>query len=150
MRKRKKNIKEIWDTYTEGWFGAIVYVVLGFLIAFFLNTALGIALQTDTPVVAVFSNSMVPTYYKGDLIFVQHADEVSAGDIIVFDAPAYRYPIIHRVISIEEGVITTKGDNNVNPDPWKTTVDEIHGKSVLRVPFLGWVKVGLFEILGLA
>lgn len=150
MPKKKMNIRKMWDKYTEGWFGAIVYVILGFIIAFIINSVLGVALVTDTPVVAVFSNSMVPTYHKGDLIFVQGTDEVSAGDIVVFDAPAYRYPIIHRVIDVDKGILTTKGDNNVNPDPWETTINDVHGKSVLRLPFLGWVKVGIFEILGLA
>ena len=150
MAMKMSEIRAIWDKYTQGWFGSVVYIVLGFIIAFFLNIALGAALHTDTPVVAVFSNSMVPTYYKGDLIFVQGTDDVSVGDIIVFDAPAYKYPIIHRIIDVNGGTLVTKGDNNVNPDPWGTTVSDVHGKSVLRIPFLGWVKVGLFEIIGLA
>ncbi|MEM5804428.1 MAG: signal peptidase I [Candidatus Aenigmatarchaeota archaeon] len=145
-----KEMKSLWDRCTGGPFGTIVYIALGFVIAVVLNAVLGLVLHTDTPVVAVFSNSMVPTYNKGDLIFVQGVDRVAVGDIIVFESGVYRYPIIHRAIAVDNGVITTQGDNNVSPDPWKTDISEVHGKAVLQIPLLGWVKVGVFELLGLA
>ena len=150
MRENLKRAKAVWDKYTQGPFGTLVYIALGFIIAVMLNAVLGFALHTDTPVVAVFSNSMVPTYMKGDLIFVQGVDHVNVGDIIVFESGVYRYPIIHRVVAVENGVITTKGDNNISEDPWKTDISEVHGKAILQIPFLGWVKVGVFELLGLA
>jgi len=145
-----RDFKKIWNRYTEGPFGTLVYIALGFVIAVVLNVVLGFLLNTDTPVVAVFSNSMVPTYNKGDLIFVQGVDHVDVGDIIVFESGVYRYPIIHRVVAVENGAITTKGDNNIGEDPWKTSIGEVHGKAVLQIPFLGWVKVGVFDLLGLA
>jgi signal peptidase I len=146
-------IKELWDKYTQGWLGSIIYLILGFIIAFILNMALGIALNTDVPVVAVFSNSMVPTFYKGDMIIVYGDKNISIGDIIVFDSPDRKYPIIHRVYNItEEGIIITKGDNNSYPDPprWRITRDKIHGKAILKIPLLGWVKILFVQITGLA
>lgn len=53
-----KEIKEKWDKYTEGWFGTIIYLFLGFVIAYSFNLFLGLVLNTETPVVAVFSCSM--------------------------------------------------------------------------------------------
>jgi len=146
-------IKEIWDKYTEGWIGSIIYLILGFIIAFLLNIALGIALHTDVPVVAVFSDSMVPTFYRGDMIIVYGDKNVSVGDIIVFDCPDRKYPIIHRIYNItQNGIIITKGDNNLYPDPpyWKVTKDKIHGKAILKIPLLGWVKIIFVELTGLA
>src|SRR3972149_10515253 len=131
-------LKKTWDKYTDGPAGSIIYLVLGFIIAFGFNAILGFALNSDTPVVAVFSESMVPTYYKGDMIIVQGENNVSVGDVIVFDVPDRAYPIIHRVYSIENNQIRTKGDNNAYVDPWVTTSDKIHGKAVLQIPFLGW------------
>jgi len=144
-----KKIKKKWDKLTEGWFGSIVYLFIGFLVAFGFNQALGYALDTSTPVVAVFSNSMVPTYYRGDMIIVGGTKNISVGDIIVFDVPDRPYPIIHRVYAIDNGIIITKGDNNLYTDPWKTTLKDVHGKAILKIPLLGWVKIIFTEATGL-
>ena len=59
-----KKIKNKWDKYTEGWFGSIVYLFLGFVIAYSFNVFLGYVLNTDTPVVAVYSCSMEHNDYN--------------------------------------------------------------------------------------
>lgn len=150
MREKIKRLKNRWDRLTEGWLGTLIYIGLGFVIALGFNTILGICLSTDTPVVAVFSESMIPTFYKGDMIIVQGTQNVSIGDIIVFDVPAYNFPIIHRAINITDGKITTKGDHNLIQDPWFVDKSVIHGKAVMRIPLLGWVKITFFSLLGLA
>ena len=142
-------LRKKWNKYTSGWFGSIIYLVLGFVVAFLLNTALGIALNTDTPVVAVFSESMEPTYYKGDMIVVYGEKNVEVGDIIVFDVPDRTYPIIHRVYSITDQGIMTKGDHNRSVDPWITQQSSLHGKAILKVPLLGWVKIIFTSITGI-
>ena len=142
-------LKKTWNKYTEGWLGSIIYLVLGFVIAYLFNMGLGFAFNTDTPVVAVFSDSMVPTFFRGDMILVYGHDEINVGDIIVFDVPDRRYPIIHRVHDMNE-FITTKGDHNSNIDTWKTKKEDIHGKAILKIPLLGWVKILFVEITGLA
>lgn len=145
-------IKETWDKYTQGWFGSVIYVVLGFLIAYGFHAFLGYTLQTNTPVVAVFSDSMVPVLYRGDMVVVKSYspnENIKIGDIIVFDAPGQRYPIIHRVYNITQSGIMTKGDNNAVSDPWVISANSIHGKSILKVPLLGWVKIIFTETTGL-
>ena len=52
-------LKQKWQKLTSGWFGNVVYIFLGFLIAIAVNETLKPVLGTDTPVVAVFSNSML-------------------------------------------------------------------------------------------
>ena len=144
-------LKKKWDKLTEGWIGTIIYIIIGFLIAYGFNAALGYALSTDTPVVAVFSESMVPTYQKGDMIIVIGVEDVEVGDIIVYDSPQRPYPIIHRVHEIKDnGEIITKGDNNPTIDPWTSKIDSIHGKSILKIPLLGWVKIIFTQTTGLA
>jgi|GEM_PF-1058201 len=147
--KQKRTLGDLWDEVTEGPFGTIVYVLLGILIALAANQALMPVLHTDTPIVAVFSGSMVPTMEKGDLVIVQGGTEIKVGDIVVFDSPVYNYPVIHRVMGITADGITTKGDHNSVQDNWVIPVDKIHGKAIMRIPYVGWVKVGVYEALGM-
>ena len=55
----------------EGNTGTIFYVIIGILLAFGINQGLALALSTEIPVVAVESNSMVPTFYQGDILIIQ-------------------------------------------------------------------------------
>ena len=150
MLKTFKKYKKAWDKYTEGWFGSLVYLVLGFIIAYAVNSGLGYALDTSTPVVAVFSESMDPTFYKGDMILVQGVEDVSVGDIIVFDVPDRAYPIIHRIYEITPDGIRTKGDNNLYVDPWTISQNDIYGKAIIKFPLLGWVKIIFVNLTGIA
>jgi len=144
-------IRKAWDKYTEGWFGVLVYLFLGFVIAYGVNIILGITLRTETPVVAVFSNSMVPTFYRGDMIIVYGEKNLKVGDVVVFDSSDRKYPIIHRVYEIRDGGIVTKGDNNPSTDEarWGViSLDKIYGKAFLKIPVLGWVKMLFVEFTG--
>ena len=198
-----KELRKKWDEYTEGWFGNVIYLVLGFIIAYSLNLFLGYALNTQTPVVAVFSCSMEhndynswfckikenevcgkdmsgydPTnfddYWKlcgswhetqnisknkfesfpftdglevGDMIIVLNTNDFKVGDIIIFDTDFRKYPIIHRIYA-DGSKILTKGDNNSGPDSFEKT--KIHGKAILKIPLLGWVKILFTEVTGIA
>ena len=68
------------------------------------------------------------------------------GDVIIFEANT-EHPIIHRIISIEDGVIETKGDNNQGQLPVETNIQEdaLIGKAVIRIPKLGWIKLAFVE-----
>ncbi len=143
-----QNLLQKFKKFESGPYGTFFYILLGFFIAFAANVVLGYALKTDTPVVAVFSESMVPTYLKGDMIVIQGTQDVKVGDIVVYDSPLYKYPIIHRIIEVSDAGVKTKGDNNRIADPWTTPLDKVRGKAIFRIPFLGWVKVGAYELLG--
>ncbi len=98
-------------------FGNLLLAVLVLLLV-----ARGISLAGDvqpTPLSVVESNSMEPTYNRGDLVFWRPVsmDEVEKGDIVVYSSEARRGEIIiHRVVEIEENGeqkrLITKGDNN--------------------------------------
>jgi hypothetical protein len=93
---------------------------------------------------------------KGDIIFVWGKGTYNIGDIIIFkpnpDSSA-AHPIIHRIIS--KNPIATKGDHNKdqltkenNPqriDETSIPEENIIGKSVFKIPILGWVKLIFFE-----
>ena len=145
-----KNLKAKWDKLTQGWFGTVIYVILGFIIAYSVMHGLSYALNTETPVVAVFSESMVPVLQKGDMVFVYNDGTYDVGDIVVYHTQYRPYPIIHRIIEIQGENIRTKGDHNSIADPWITPVSSVYGKTAIKIPLLGWVKIIFTEITGIA
>lgn len=98
-----------------------------------------------------FSNG----FNTGDVMFIfgTKPKDIKIGDVIVFKTQRPD-PIIHRVIGIESnGEITfkTKGDHNSNvgPDEKNIGEDRLVGRAVLRVPFLGYVKIVFVKLLGM-
>ena len=92
----------------------------------------------------VFQNG----FSKGDVIFVVGVDEPEVGDVIIFEGGA-RYPLIHRVVEVGE-TYSTKGDNyKTNSKQLSSEKDiakeQIIGKALFKVPFVGWAKLIFFE-----
>jgi len=88
-------------------------------------------------------------FLRGDALVVvgTETDELSPGDVIVYDIEGQSTPIVHRIVKINEDEnIVTKGDHNPSHDPWTPT--NIHGKAVAVIPFLGWPKLLLTTTLG--
>ena len=73
-------------------------------------------------------------------------------NVVIFNA-GQTYPIIHRVISIEETpngkVYQTKGDNNQVQLYFERDVSEnvVIGKALFRIPKLGWLKLAFVELI---
>jgi len=88
-------------------------------------------------------------FAKGDVIFVVGADDVEVGDVIIFNENV-QYPLIHRVVSVEDGVYSTKGDNYKTNSGQRSAEksiaeDRLIGKALFKVPFVGWAKLIFFE-----
>lgn len=80
----------------------------------------------------VVSGSMEPTINKGDLIIVDtKIKEYKKNDIVVFYDKEGSF-ITHRIISINDKEMITKGDNN-NTEDEPTSVNKIVGKYVKRI-----------------
>jgi signal peptidase I len=92
---------------------------------------------------------------KGDIIIVfgRKPEKIEVGDVIIFEADKPQ-PIIHRVVKRwQEGgeyLFQTKGDHNqdvisgfLGEDEIST--DRILGRGVLRIPYLGWIKIVFVE-----
>jgi signal peptidase I len=156
----------------------VVNLILAFVIVFFIiYPLLGWIFGTGVPVVAVMSSSMEHDegfdewwdlnakdyefnktqfedfrfkngFNKGDLIVVYGRGEYSPGDVIVF-AASLDYPLIHRIVNDSNGY-TTKGDNNpgIRSDEMNIGSERVMGKAVLRIPWLGWFKIGFMKIIG--
>jgi len=88
-------------------------------------------------------------FKKGDMLIVVKGDNLNVGDVIVFDSGYFSYPIIHRIVEISDEGIKTKGDHNPVADSWVLTNEQVYGKAVVVIPFVGWVKVLFSEMTGL-
>jgi signal peptidase I len=102
----------------------------------------------------VVSQSMAPTLMQSDIVLIESltTENIEAGDIIMFNPPdSYANPVVHRVISVEDGKIKTGGDN-AGPDDWTLAQEDIQGKVVTvggRPVRLGsFIKIGPLELKG--
>jgi len=100
-------------------------------------------------------------FRKGDIVIVWGRFAPKIGDVIIFkpnsESLAPR-PIIHRIVNIDENnIIQTKGDHNgqqltvsnnlYKTDETKINQDQIIGKAIIKIPYLGWPKIWLTEII---
>ena len=118
---------------------SLILVILVALAAIlFLPKLLGM-----TPL-AVLSGSMEPTYHVGSLIYVKDADpqEVQIGDPITFKISDDTM-VTHRVVAIDAEAQTfqTKGDANDNVDGGAVAYENLVGKPVFTVPYMGYLAV---------
>lgn len=95
------------------------------LFAVLLVMVVILGLKLVSPMVVV-SDSMKPEFKRGDMIIVQSIILTpQVGDIVTFSVKNKNYDISHRVISVSENTIITKGDNNPRKDDYDTKQDNI-------------------------
>tara|TARA_Y100000310_G_scaffold306565_1_gene347820 strand:- start:765 stop:1445 length:681 start_codon:yes stop_codon:yes gene_type:complete len=112
----------------------------------------------------IFSTfSLKNGFRKGDIIIVWGRFTPKLGDIIIFQpnigsrAPR---PIIHRIVEIsEDGIIQTKGDHNqdqltssnniYNTDETNIKENQLIGKAIVKIPYLGWVKIWFTDLINI-
>jgi signal peptidase I len=141
--------KGLWSGYSNS---SVFYVIIGVVLALGINQGLALALSTDMPIVAVESSSMVPAFNKGDMLILQGTPQgqLSVEDIVVFDPPSGGTPIVHRIVSINsDGTFQTKGDANSGQLSYEKSIShsQIHGRVIMIIPYLGWVKIGMTQYL---
>lgn len=78
----------------------------------------------------VTSDSMSPTFNKGDMVLMTEFTDVNDDDIIMFSAPDEPFPVLHRVHNIRGDNITTKGDFNPVEDSWTINETVIHSEAI--------------------
>ncbi|KAI9314127.1 signal peptidase I, partial [Dichotomocladium elegans] len=124
--------------------------------------ALGLALNTESPIVVVLSESMEPAFQRGDLLILSlpHNDPINVNDICVFKLPGRDIPIVHRVIKLHDEdpmytsavtkkqYLLTKGDNNRGDDralydPRQMWIhkENVVGKVRGFVPYVGMLTI---------
>ena len=85
-----------------------------------------------THVVNYIGPSMNPTLKAGDGLSVMPygSSRIQIGDVIVFHEPEGKNNIAHRVVAVDSQGVRSKGDNNINIDPWVLLPGDIIGRVV--------------------
>ena len=80
---------------------------------------------------------MVPYLKINDVIIIKNNDDYKINDIITYQND--NEYVTHRIISITENEIITKGDaNNIEDDP--ITKDQIVGKLIYKFHIFGYIS----------
>lgn len=97
--------------------------------------------------VTVMSGSMEPVISAGDVLIIHAEDEYKAEDIVTF----WRDDMLvtHRLIEESEQGWITKGDYNNAVDSQLVQKDQIIGKVIAIIPYLGLVILYLRTPLGI-
>ena len=148
------------------------FLILGILY-FGVSGAMMIALRVETPLRPVLYNCMRHTnegwripyepyhdtskfpfqkgFEEGDMLIVQGVgkpEEISVGDVIIFDYDPGKPPFVHRVLRTPtetERYFVTKGDANLSPDQRPVYFENIRGKAIFVIPNLGWLSPSLWR-----
>lgn len=94
----------------------------------------------------VLSGSMEPTLSVNDLVVVRAAEHYSKDDIVVFQSGPEL--VIHRVVSVENDQLITRGDANDTEDP-PISPELVKGRLILVIPYVGLLIRGLQTLPGI-
>lgn len=101
----------------------------------------------------VLSGSMEPELSVGDLLIISERESYEIDDVVVYQDSGMA--ITHRIVSLADNEIITRGDAN-NTDDAPISREQIKGEVVLSIPFVGYIvnavktPIGTLVILALA
>ncbi len=116
------------------------YILFFALILFILLHLLGFKS------VVVLTDSMEPMISPFSLVIVSPESDIRIGDVILYEVEfsKKKYKVLHRVIDIKEKkgqiVYITKGDNRRYADAWYVSRENIIGKLLFSLPYVGYVS----------
>jgi signal peptidase len=91
----------------------------------------------------VHTGSMTGSYDTGDLVFDKPASPTAryhVGQVITYPHASPEGALVtHRIVSVKDGVIRTKGDANQVADTWTTRPDQVKGVVASSIPKAGYV-----------
>ena len=119
---------------------AAIFICIAIIIAVFLLFYRPISLWGDTHYEPVYTGSMEPAIPVGSVVVIKPADTetLKIGDIICFKL-SEPTSITHRIINITEEGFITKGDANEDPDQWIVKKENVIGKAIFTIPFIGYI-----------
>lgn len=105
--------------------------------------------------VAVVSNSMQPFFQRGDICIIkkitdyEQIQKIQEGDIIEYQLnDIFVLHRVNKIIQTDSGVYYyTKGDNNANQDILPVKEEQVKGKVLYVIPYLGYPSVWFSEWL---
>lgn len=118
----------------------IINVIFGMIVAIFL-ALVGLFAIGYQPFI-VTSGSMEPAIHTGSLTFINTKydyEDLQVGDVIAYDAGDEKY-VTHRILSIQNGLLETKGDSNDVSDGFSTSEENFAGYTTsVSIPNVGYL-----------
>ena len=134
------------ESIKKGFFNVVLYVAIVVGIMWGVPQLLSWNLGTPYPIAAITSGSMWPALKKGDVVLIKYIpkEEMRVGDIVVWRNE--KGFTIHRVVTLDEQTLTTKGDANFSEDApvhygdvvWRTVMFQ---GTPFRIPYVGFVSL---------
>ena len=108
------------------------------------------SLWGDTQYSPVYTGSMEPAIPIGAVVVIKPVDlgTLKIGDIICFKF-SEATSITHRIINMTNGGFITKGDANEDSDQWTVKKENVVGKVLLTIPFIGYLGYFVRTPIGL-
>ncbi len=104
--------------------------------------------------IAILSNSMNPTFSRGDVAIFKKVDKLSIQKITKNSILIYQINnkyIAHRVVDIlyenDNIYYITKGDANNTTDTYKVPINDVKGIYLFHIKFIGYPTIWLHEWL---
>jgi signal peptidase len=99
-----------------------------------------VSLAGDTYYEPVYTGSMEPAIPVGSVVVIKpvEPETLKIGDIICFQL-SQPTSITHRIINITSQGFITKGDANEDPDQWTVRKENVIGKAIFTIPFIGYL-----------
>ena len=119
-----------------------ITTLIAILLTIFLIFYRPVSLWGDTRYEPVYSGSMEPAIPVGSIVVIKPVDPetLTIGDIICFkiesESPT---TVTHRIINITAQGFITKGDANEDPDTWIVKKENVVGKVIATIPYLGYL-----------
>ena len=100
--------------------------------------------------IAIASNSMKPTFYRGDAIIYEKvsAQDINVGDVLVFnkDGRIITHRVVRKYMNNDEIAFVTKGDSNNSEDNGFIYSKDVLGRGEKIIKYVGYPTVLFSEI----
>lgn len=87
----------------------------------------------------ITTDSMKPNINVGDIIIIQKTEDndLYPNDVVTYRLSTELERITHRIVDKTEDIYITKGDNNKLVDKNIVSYENIEGKVIFKIPFIG-------------
>lgn len=101
-------------------------------------------IKNGPKILAVLSGSMEPAIHTGSVVVIRPEAQYKVDDVVTFGKNTKKdIPTTHRIVSsrVQDGVMVfkTQGDANNSFDNIEIQQNDIHGKVLFSIPFMGYV-----------
>jgi signal peptidase len=119
----------------------VAYTIIAAFLIIFLIFYRPVALWGDTHYEPVFTGSMEPAIPVGSIVVIKPVDPelLTIGDIICFRTSGSATRVTHRIINVTNEGFITKGDATEDPDEWIVKKENVIGKVIAVIPYLGYL-----------